>query len=168
MKFRLNAPNILTTLRGLLVIPLIIFILQGRNDLALVTFILAALTELDGTIARKFKQDTEFGKIYDPLVDGFFIGCALLALLYVNKISLLLVVLLVLVNIPRVVLIKLFYTKSKKVSSTKLSKATGVFAELIIPLAIISFNYLNELIIFTIVFTLAVEIKKIIYYLRMR
>ena len=66
----LNVPNSLTILR-ILLIPLIVGLLIYEHvEYALVTLIIAALTDaLDGTIARMANQKTRFGAYLDPLAD---------------------------------------------------------------------------------------------------
>ncbi|MDF3820287.1 CDP-diacylglycerol--glycerol-3-phosphate 3-phosphatidyltransferase [Leptospira sp. 96542] len=75
-----NIPNLLTTLR-VVALPFFIFALfqkeWGYQIFAFVLFALASLTDLvDGYLARKWNQQTEFGKFLDPLADKFLvIGC---------------------------------------------------------------------------------------------
>ncbi len=66
-----NAPNLITALR-LVLIPLFAFVfLSGKSDL--IAFVLLALIGwsdfLDGFIARRTGQVTELGKVLDPLAD---------------------------------------------------------------------------------------------------
>ncbi|TGN20066.1 CDP-diacylglycerol--glycerol-3-phosphate 3-phosphatidyltransferase [Leptospira idonii] len=75
-----NLPNLLTTLR-VLALPFFIYALFqkeiGYQIFAFVLFALASITDLvDGYLARKWNQQTEFGKFLDPLADKFLvIGC---------------------------------------------------------------------------------------------
>ena len=63
-------PNAITSLRLLLAIPIWISIYQGNELLALILFVIAGLSDgLDGYLARKFKWESEFGKLLDPLAD---------------------------------------------------------------------------------------------------
>ena len=66
----LNVPNSLTILR-ILLIPLIVgFLVYEQVEYALVTLIIAVLTDaLDGAIARLANQKTQFGAYLDPLAD---------------------------------------------------------------------------------------------------
>lgn len=75
VKFVPNVPNILTMIRLLAIPVLACFILAGDayNKVALILFISIWFTDLlDGYIARHFNQITEFGKLFDPLVDKLF------------------------------------------------------------------------------------------------
>ena len=154
MEIKLNLTNLLTSLRGLLTIPLSYYILQQENTLALAVFILAIITELDGTVARKFHQETAFGAIYDPLVDAVFFLGGVIALIVMSKLSLFFMILLVTANIPRLVFMYLFYKKRGKFKSTKWTKFSGLLGTMIIPLAIFNFQYLNKYIVILTFFTL--------------
>lgn len=72
-----NLPNTLTVLRVVLV-PFFIFFLFNEDDLyrliAFFLFLIASLTDLvDGYLARKWRQETEFGKFLDPLADKILV-----------------------------------------------------------------------------------------------
>ena len=82
-----NLPNALTVLR-LLCVPVFALLLfadhggseSARNFAALV-FVAASITDfMDGAIARKRGQVTNFGKIVDPIADKALIGTALIGL----------------------------------------------------------------------------------------
>lgn len=65
-----NVPNVLTTLRVLAAPVLAYSLLRGHFELALYTFIIAAVTDaLDGWIARHFHLMTHYGAVMDPLAD---------------------------------------------------------------------------------------------------
>ncbi|WP_312875863.1 CDP-diacylglycerol--glycerol-3-phosphate 3-phosphatidyltransferase [Arthrobacter terrae] len=82
-----NLPNILTMLRIVLV-PFFIWFLLADNGaegiwrwVAVLAFAVAIYTDkLDGDIARKRGQVTDFGKIADPIADKLLIGSALIIL----------------------------------------------------------------------------------------
>ena len=75
LKFVPNAPNILTLIR-FLAIPVLAYLIYAGDDYNLGAFFLFVaiwLTDmLDGYIARHYNQITEFGKLFDPLVDKLF------------------------------------------------------------------------------------------------
>jgi len=79
---RWNLPNILTVLR-LLAAPAvaIIFIVVHRpyaDWIALCLFVVAALTDfLDGYLARKWQQESNFGRMLDPIADKAMVVIAL-------------------------------------------------------------------------------------------
>ena len=78
-------PNVITSLRLLLAIPICISIYQGNELLALLLFIFAGISDgFDGYFARRFTWESEFGKLLDPLADKCLILSTLLALAYVQ------------------------------------------------------------------------------------
>ena len=76
-------PNLITTTRLLLSIPISISIYQGSEGIALILFIVAGLSDgLDGFLARKFSWESKFGRLLDPLADKCLILSTLLALAF--------------------------------------------------------------------------------------
>ncbi|MBQ3134505.1 MAG: CDP-diacylglycerol--glycerol-3-phosphate 3-phosphatidyltransferase [Oscillospiraceae bacterium] len=78
----MNTANKLTLLR-VIMIPAFLVVLYLNppyaNFIALAIFILASLTDLlDGQIARKHNQVTDFGKFMDPLADKCLVVAAML------------------------------------------------------------------------------------------
>jgi cardiolipin synthase len=66
----LTLANQLTLARLLLVPALVILVVYGHNGWALVTFVVAGLTDaLDGLIARRAGQRTSLGALLDPMAD---------------------------------------------------------------------------------------------------
>lgn len=92
----MNIPNTLTALRLFMVPVFVFFYLKGCDGsmpygviLAAITFILAALTDmLDGFLARKLGQITDFGKLADPLADKMMQVAAIGCLAYNGRFSL--------------------------------------------------------------------------------
>jgi CDP-diacylglycerol--glycerol-3-phosphate 3-phosphatidyltransferase len=81
-----SIPNILTLLR-LLSLPVFAYMALSSNSLmqffAAIVFGLAALTDwLDGYLARKLNQVSEFGATFDPLVDRIFLVISLVVLYF--------------------------------------------------------------------------------------
>ena len=78
----MNIPNKLTIFRVLLIpVYMILYLTQGVTVkyAAIAVFILAALTDqLDGYLARKNNQITNFGKLMDPLADKMLIMAAMI------------------------------------------------------------------------------------------
>ncbi len=80
----LTLPNVLSLLR-LLMIPLIVVLMIHVNDdlfpyLIAIYSIAVFLDFLDGFIARKFSQESELGRIIDPLADKFLVLAILVTL----------------------------------------------------------------------------------------
>ena len=94
-----TTPNYLTLLRVFFV-PGVIFCLYQHtfwwDFTAAALFGLASLTDfLDGYLARKYKIETVYGKLMDPLADKFLVICSLVMLQSLGRMSPIVVMLLV-------------------------------------------------------------------------
>jgi CDP-diacylglycerol---glycerol-3-phosphate 3-phosphatidyltransferase len=89
--FPLNAPNVLTVLRILMVPVIVVALLNETAEgdvIAAALFALAALTDgLDGYIARRQRQETTFGKLMDPLADKLLVTAALVSLVSLDRLA---------------------------------------------------------------------------------
>lgn len=89
---KINLPNIITTIR-LAGIPFMAYYIYASVHIdkkytivAFILFVSIWLTDvLDGYIARKFNQITNFGKLYDPFVDKLFQFVTALMMTIVGK-----------------------------------------------------------------------------------
>ena len=71
-------PNVLTILRIILIPVFVILFFRGYKIAALAVFAAASLTDmLDGYLARKLNQITDFGKLFDPLADKLMVLTAM-------------------------------------------------------------------------------------------
>ena len=73
-------PNLVTLLR-LLCLPVFLWLLFTRNDRAAAAYLLGVLGAtdwVDGWLARRLQQRSEFGAVFDPAVDRllFIVGVA--------------------------------------------------------------------------------------------
>jgi CDP-diacylglycerol--glycerol-3-phosphate 3-phosphatidyltransferase len=84
--------NLLSTFRLLLGLPIFFMVYQINNSQSIRYFtlglmLIAAVTDiLDGYLARKYNEITEFGKIIDPLADKVFVGIVVLQLFRLDEI----------------------------------------------------------------------------------
>lgn len=77
----MNIPNFLSLLRIILVPVFVIFLIQSEYDKALITFMVAGLTDaLDGTLARLLKCQTTLGAYLDPIADKLLLVTSFVAL----------------------------------------------------------------------------------------
>ncbi|MBE3579298.1 MAG: CDP-diacylglycerol--glycerol-3-phosphate 3-phosphatidyltransferase [Caldanaerobacter subterraneus] len=87
----MNLANKLTMSRLFLIPVFMVFMLVKipyGDFIAASIFAIGALTDkLDGYIARKYKQITNFGKFMDPLVDKIMVTSALIALVQMGRIE---------------------------------------------------------------------------------
>lgn len=84
-------PNLLTYAR-ILMVPIVVGCLLYDTDwarwAALVIFVLAAITDFfDGYLARAWEQQTNLGRMLDPIADKLLVAAVLLALTRVGTIS---------------------------------------------------------------------------------
>ncbi len=84
-----NVPNILTTIRIILVPLFLVFAFTTFTEynlyIAFGLFVLGALTDfLDGYIARKYNLVSNIGKFLDPIADKILMLAGLLVLLYIQ------------------------------------------------------------------------------------
>ena len=81
MFFSFNFSTFLTLMRFVLTPFIIIFIYRYQWIVAFALFCIAGITDFfDGYFARLYNQETEFGKIIDPLADKFLILSTFFAL----------------------------------------------------------------------------------------
>lgn len=77
----MTIPNLITTLRIILVPIFIIYLINERFLAALTVFILAGLSDgADGIVARLLNQKSKLGSYLDPLADKFLLIAAFVVL----------------------------------------------------------------------------------------
>jgi CDP-diacylglycerol--glycerol-3-phosphate 3-phosphatidyltransferase len=83
-------PNALTLAR-LVLIPVFIVLMLGADDgyswpAAIVFAVAGATDQIDGFLARRWRVESQFGKIADPLADRLMIDTAVIALFLYDRI----------------------------------------------------------------------------------
>jgi cardiolipin synthase len=91
-----NLPIFLTWLRivliplvvGIFYVPDVMMSVPSKNTLAMVVFVLAALTDwFDGFLARRLNQTSAFGAFLDPVADKLMVTAALLVLVELTRLN---------------------------------------------------------------------------------
>jgi cardiolipin synthase len=76
-----NLPNLITVFRLLLIPLFVIFLLENKANLALITFGVAGVSDaLDGFLARVLNQKTLFGAYVDPVADKLLLATSFVML----------------------------------------------------------------------------------------
>lgn len=90
----LYAPNQLTLLRLVFIAPVILSILYGHYSTAFTLVMIAGVTDaMDGVLARRLGQQTTLGSYLDPIADKLLLSSSFIALGFVGRIPLWLVIL---------------------------------------------------------------------------
>ena len=77
----MNIPNSITLVRIFLVPIMLYFMIEGRDLLALLIFMIAAISDgLDGFMAKVLQQQTRLGAFLDPIADKLLLGTAFIFL----------------------------------------------------------------------------------------
>ncbi len=117
----MNLPNKLTVSRILLTFVFMVFLYTNgvpAKALALVTFLLASFTDaLDGYLAKKSGQVTDFGRLMDPIADKILVLSALLAFVEKGIIPAWMVVIIIFRDVTVTGLRILAMSKGKVISS---------------------------------------------------
>jgi len=126
-----HIPNILTTFR-LLLIPVfayfVVFTYPDNNLIAsAIVFLVAGVTDIfDGYVARKCNAISNFGKLYDPLVDKLFQISAVICLFIIGILPNWIIYFIVFKEGSMIVLSAIFFFKKIVVYSHWYGKAATV------------------------------------------
>ena len=120
----MNAPNALTMSRIALV-PMLAMALMAENlNAALAIFILGMATDtLDGHLARRSGDITDFGKLMDPLADKLFVGTAFVCLVLLGRLELAVVIVILSREVAVSALRLVANRRGVVISASKLGKA---------------------------------------------
>ncbi len=93
----MTVPNAISFLRVILITPFVAFFVAEMYIPAAVTIALSGISDcFDGMIARKFHQESEFGKIIDPLADKLTLLAAGVCIMMIEPLAIPLMALMVL------------------------------------------------------------------------
>ena len=82
-------PNAISVGRMVLVVPLVLWILDGRFGAALIILVVAGLSDgLDGFLAKRFDWRTRLGGLLDPAADKLLLVAAFASLTYAGLVPL--------------------------------------------------------------------------------
>lgn len=148
-------PNLLTGFRFAL-IPLLILLFSIKQTATVelwscIVFTVAALTDfVDGWVARRYRVETVFGKLMDPLADKVLVTTALIMLIPLGKIAAWVSLLIVCREIVVTGLRGLAATTGKVVSAGSLGKIKSNFQYfglgfLIFPVNVLPVPYQHEI-----------------------
>jgi cardiolipin synthase (CMP-forming) len=74
-------PNAISTLRIVLIAPILYYVVRDRHDLALVLFFIAGFSDgLDGYLAKRFDWHTRLGALLDPVADKLLVAGSFITL----------------------------------------------------------------------------------------
>ena len=121
----MNIPNFLSSLRILLLVPIIFSYEYGFYVFSLLIFIIAALTDfLDGYFARKNNQTSDLGALLDLLADKIFVSVLLIWMTFhFDSLILLISSILIVSREISISYLRLFIiSNSKKISNVKSDK----------------------------------------------
>jgi len=140
----MNLPNLLTLTRVLMIPFFVIFIINKRFEWALVTFVIAGITDgIDGLLARITHQRTELGAYLDPIADKLLLFAAFITLAIVEIIPSWLVVIIITRDVIILVgfLVMILTSYHPKINPSLLSKITTTFQIITIVLVLMSGYY---------------------------
>ena len=150
-------PNIIMLIRAMLIIPIVISFIYGKEILTAILFIIAASSDFfDGFLARKWDVCSDFGRKYDPLIDK----CLSLTVLTIIAFSHFTNIFLIATEFIIVIVGRLRYNNYKDLKVSILGKIKTVFLFFYVALVLLGlFN------IYFFYFILALDIMVIINYL---
>lgn len=90
-------PNAISLMRIALVLPVVVLMLEGHFEQAIVLFFIAGFSDgLDGYLAKRFDWHTRLGGILDPVADKLLVASAFITLVYTGHVPVWLAALVVL------------------------------------------------------------------------
>jgi len=150
MDKKFTISNLITLFRFLLMPFIIFFLIKEERFIAFIIMIIAFFSDvIDGYIARRFHQETELGKLLDPLCDKISLVIILITLLIINSIPLWAVIVIALRDILILLGSYVLFKKRRLVyKSNILGKATGFLFGAMILAFTLNFQRLGMIILY--------------------
>jgi len=137
----MNLPNKLTILRIVLTFVFIIFLFTNGLLTKIVAFLLftfASITDvLDGFIAKKNNQITDFGKLMDPIADKILVLSAFIAFVVMRIIPVWMVIIIILRESAVTALRAIALTKGKVIQADSTGKNKTIWQMFVIALILL-------------------------------
>ncbi len=161
----INIPNTITTLRMLLVIPTVYFLINDLYIAATALFIIAAISDvIDGFLAKKLNQITKFGTILDPIADKILINYTIFIFTIKNDIPQFLFFIIFTKDIILIIGSTAEIFSQKDAQNTKIKASIfgkiSTFFQVLLILFILIYQlkiYINNTLIYILVWTVAVS-----------
>ena len=136
-----NIANILTLSRLVLTIPFVFLILYDNYIMALLVFILIALTELDGTVARRLKISSRFGELFDFYIDIISGTICFTTLIIREGLLVSSIFFWIIINLLLIILLIYSNNRSENLHKiSKLNKVNGIFADIMLISLLLGWN----------------------------
>ena len=138
-------PNILSSLRLVMIPAFVALYLYGFGVFAAVVLILSGITDvLDGFIARRFNKVSELGRILDPLADKLTQATVCICLVVENKAMIGILILLILKEFVMIGAGANMIRKGKEMLSSKWFGKVGTVVFYTVMIIIVAFNPSNK------------------------
>lgn len=165
MTVPLNIPNILTIARILLIPVFAFYAMQGNYKIAVIVFIVEEVTDiLDGYIARKTGQTSDFGKLFDPVADKMLQVTAIIIFAVQSKIPWIFPIILVAKEFSMMIGGLVFFKKKVVVSSKWYGKVASMLFFVAILMALFNIPGLIYAMWVALTFTLFAMTRYAIYF----
>ena len=171
----MNLPNILSTSRILLLIPIIFFFELDLYLFSIFVFVIAAISDfLDGYYARKNNQTSETGVLLDLLADKLFVSILLIWITYnFNNIAILISSILIISREISISYLRMYFLslsgEIKEIKSDKIGKyktATQMIGLGLILASPLTPNFIFNLSLILIFFSALISWYSLIKYLK--
>ncbi len=148
-KSKINIPNLITLFR-IIAVPFFVYFIFSKDIedriIAFILFSIASMSDfLDGYLARKLKQESEFGKFLDPLADKFLVLGAFITFIFLSEqIEIWMVLLIIGRDVLITILRSLAIRKGTSLRTSRFAKiktAFQMFSIIVILLSFLSITY---------------------------